>query len=327
MRWLASLTCLFVLASGSGALAFDCSKAATAVEKAICAAPGLKARDDELSALYAKVKAVSTAGERKMLVVAQKQWILEREEACGGSAGAELSSCIADKLDERLKLFKVTPDSGPGTGQQMIPVFAAQIGDARTYTVAFNMARFAEPKSPGEKAFNAAIADSLGKAPVGQRHPGTGDRVLESDSDLTINYASPTFISAAETYWSDDGGAHGNGGTTNINVDLARGKALDIQDMLPEAAAASLAKQCRVQIIEQKKDQADQPYDAAADSFLSDSVIAEHVATLSRWSFTESTATITFDAYAIGAYAEGTYECTFDMKALKALALATAPLP
>jgi uncharacterized protein len=327
MRLFLRLTCAVALTGGGEARAFYCGKAATIVEKAICASTSLKAQDDEMSALYATVKAASTPDERKMLAVAQKQWILEREEACGGSRGEELTSCIEERVKERLRLLRVAPESGPGTGRPMIPVFAAQPGDSRNYQVAFNLARFAQPASAGEKIFNATIAQDLGKAPVGRHHRSTGDHVLESDNDLTINYASPKFISAAEAYWSDDGGAHGNGGTTNINVDLASGKILEISDLLTEGAAASLARQCREQIIEQKKEQADQPYDAAVDSFLSDDVIAEHVATVNRWSFTETTATITFDAYAIGAYAEGTYECNFDMKALKAVALATAPLP
>ena len=56
-------------------------------------------------------------------------------------------------------------------------------------------------------------------------------------------------------------------------------------------------------------------------------MIAEHIATLPRWSFTASEASVSFDAYAIGSYAEGSYDCRFAMTDLKSLALPGAPLP
>jgi len=129
-------------------------------------------------------------------------------------------------------------------------------------------------------------------------------------------------------YWRDEGGAHGNGGVENLNLDMTSGRELTIADMIPEAAAPPLAAQCRDQIIAEKKERSgDEPYDPAADSFLKDEVIAEHIATLSRWSFSASEASVSFDAYTIGPYAEGSYECRFAMKDLKALALPAAPLP
>ena len=56
-------------------------------------------------------------------------------------------------------------------------------------------------------------------------------------------------------------------------------------------------------------------------------LIAEHIATMSRWSLAEDEATVSFDAYAVGPYAEGSYGCTFAMDALKRLAKPGAPLP
>ena len=50
-------------------------------------------------------------------------------------------------------------------------------------------------------------------------------------------------------------------------------------------------------------------------------------ATLSRGSIEASGAEIQFDEYAVGSHAEGSYGCGFPMEDLKAIALATAPLP
>ncbi len=318
------LTTICVLGLSPSAMAFDCGKASTPVEKTICGDPALKAKDDALGGLYAEVKAASTPDERKMLAVAQRAWIAEREDACSNPGDTE---CVAGKTDERIDQFKVVPEDGPGTGSKMIPVFSAQTGDAHRYTVAFNMARFAAPASPGEKAFNAAIAEVLAKAPLARNQDSSGDRVYESDADLTISYASPRFISAANSYWADDGGAHGNGGVENINVDLAHGKVIGVEDVLTEDGAAKLRAACREQIIAEKKERNDSDYKPEEDSFLTDDVIAEHIATFSRWSFSAKDATITFDSYAVGSYAEGSYDCTFPLDAVRAAAKPGAPLP
>jgi uncharacterized protein len=308
----------------SGAQAFDCGKAATPVEKTICANPALKAKDDALGALYAEVKGLSTPAERKMLAVAQKAWIGEREEACASPGDM---ACVADKTDERIALFKVIPQGGPGPGSRLIPVFVAQAGDSHHYTVAFNLARFAVASTPGEKAFNAAIAEVASKAPLGRNAEDSGDRVLESDADLVLTYAAPHLVSAAINAWADDGGAHGNGGVDNINVDLAAGKILEVQDVLTEDGAARLRGDCKAQIIADKTERNDGAYKPEEDSFLSDEAIAEHIATFSRWSFSATEATVTFDSYAIGAYAEGAFDCVFPLAAVRAAARPDAPLP
>ena len=59
MKRLASLAAFGVITlMPQQALAFDCKKASTEVEKAICADPALNKLDDGMSAAYASVKAV-----------------------------------------------------------------------------------------------------------------------------------------------------------------------------------------------------------------------------------------------------------------------------
>jgi hypothetical protein len=153
-------------------------------------------------------------------------------------------------------------------------------------------------------------------------------RVWVMEEAMTLSYASPKLVSVMFTYWYDMGGAHGNGATENFNFSMESGKDYGIEDFFSEDAAGKLMARCKAQIIEEKKARfGEEPYDPQADSFLKDEVIAEHVATMSSWSFTEQQASITFDSYAIGPYAEGSYECTFPIAELKAIALETAPLP
>ena len=66
---------------------------------------------------------------------------------------------------------------------------------------------------------------------------------------------------------------------------------------------------------------------AEEDPNFQESAIAEHLDNFQRWTISADKAVVTFDSYAIGAYAEGPYECTFDMPELKSLAKPDAPLP
>lgn len=319
---------LVVLAvAADEASAFDCAKATTAVELAICADAGLKLLDDRLEAAYAEVRSLSSGAERKMLARAQKRWIGEREAQCPAAA-AGLDACIADMTDTRLALFEGRPDSGPGSGGRLYPVFIVQDGSSTQYELDITMLRFAAPASAGERLFNE-VADQIDRrVKRGNHGEETDGRIYALDEAMAVRYASPRLISVMHSFWSDTGGAHGNGGVSNTTIDMAAGKVLDIGDLFGEDAVAGLAATCREQIVAQKAERlAGEAYDPATDSFLKDEVIAEHVATLSRWSLTEHEASVSFDAYAIGSYAEGSYDCTFPMTQLKALAVPGAPLP
>ena len=80
IRWLCSIS-LFTLLSFSGnhvrAAGFDCAKASTEVEKAICASSELSALDDELSEVYAI--ALRTAPVARDLRSEQRLWLARRD--------------------------------------------------------------------------------------------------------------------------------------------------------------------------------------------------------------------------------------------------------
>lgn len=326
MRTAASICCLLLCAST--AQAFDCNKASTKVEKAIYGDPGLKAKDDAMTAAYGEIRSLSSEAEKKMLARAQKRWIEGRESDCGSDTGAEVASCIGAQIDARLTAFAVKPETEPGLPSRMIPVFVVQAGGKGIYEVDYELLRFAAPKTASEKRFNAAIAKIFASAPLGRQKDHANDDMLDSSSTVTLSYASPLLLSALDTYGGDDGGAHPNGGVDNINIDMVKGSEMAIAGVFPEAAAGKLGKLCREQIIAQKREKMDGgPYDPASDDFLKDAVIAEHIATVRRWTFKQDEASVSFDAYAIGPYTEGSYDCTFPMKDLKALAPPTAPLP
>lgn len=328
MKRLASLFALLLTAGFlSPAHAFNCAKAGTDVEKAICADQGLKSLDDALEDAYAAAKEASNPKQQKMLARSQKRWIQSREYCSQGDG--DLNTCIRDATQGRLNLLTGAPESGPGTGSALTPVFIVQDGSEQVYDLDVSVLRFAHPQSAGEKALNRIADDITSSVKIGPHGEDTGGSTYARQDSLSLTYASQHFLSVLHTFWSDEGGVHGNGGVENFNIDMKSGKVLEIGDVLPEDAASELAARCKAQIIAEKKERlsGDGGYDLATDDFLKDDVIAEHIATLSRWSIGAETTTITFDAYAIGSYAEGSYTCEFPTADIKAMAPDGSPLP
>jgi uncharacterized protein len=323
--WFSAVVAL-LFAGPLEAQAFDCSKASTEVETAICGNAELKTLDDALANAYAQVKSMSSAAEQKMLVRSQKRWITTREGCPQSEAG--LIACVHDETSKRLRLLSGTPESGPGTGNQPMPVFVIQDGSQQAYDLDVQLLRFENPQSRGEKTLNRITNEARDALKLGPHGEDTGGATYAVVQDMTISFASPAFMSVISSYWADTGGAHGNGGVNNYNIDMESGKLMEVSDFFSEDASTRLAAGCKSQIIAEKQQRLEgEAYDPATDDFLKDEVIAEHIATLSRWSFTESKASVSFDAYAIGSYAEGPYECEFPMTDLKNMALDGAPLP
>lgn len=323
-------TSIFIVAAlgflPSEAKAFDCTAATDVIGKGICASPSLLERENAMEALLAEVAGLSTESEKAMLAKVQQSWIAERIDNCGDLDSESLAECLDEGLDDRIAEMKAVPDSGPGASSRVIPVYVTQQGDATHYSLYAQAYRFADPKSEGEKLFNAHVADVLAKLPLAAQPEAPEGEVLESDTSMSIKYASPKLLSAAAFWWHDNA-EDGVGGLQTFNINLETGKDITIADLVSEQSATTMRDTCRARIIEQKKVQIDEFYKPEEDPMLKDEVIAEHIATLSRWMITAEDAAILFDSGVIGDDEEGDYECTFTMAELKKLALPGAPLP
>ena len=86
----ATLVCLLAMAGPTQA--FECSKASTKAEMAICADPAAKAADDDLGKAYSEAISQMSASEKAAAVAAQARWITEREHSCGRRSGAKYTA-------------------------------------------------------------------------------------------------------------------------------------------------------------------------------------------------------------------------------------------
>ena len=85
---------------------FDCSHAASVVEKEICAISEFADLDARISTLYALAQTIVSARDAEALRADQRVWMRERDE-CGNrlrsysSNHADIDACLHDELNRR----------------------------------------------------------------------------------------------------------------------------------------------------------------------------------------------------------------------------------
>jgi uncharacterized protein YecT (DUF1311 family) len=83
--------------SGAVKPSFNCAKAFTKTEKAICASPAIATLDNVMVGLYKKVRGARKGAARNALVAQQKQWLKQRN-ACGSDI-----ACLAQRYGTRIQ--------------------------------------------------------------------------------------------------------------------------------------------------------------------------------------------------------------------------------
>ncbi len=234
---------ILCLLSPLPAAAFDCSRATTDVEKAICASPVAKEADDRMARAYRELKAALPPDQARALLDSQRQWVTSRENRCNWRTDQERTRCVIDETAKRWRILAGLPEAGPGTGAARLqPLVIARQGNAKAYSIDISVVLFAHPGSRGERVFNRAVralyADALLNEEIDFESPGE----LSYNLAVEVTYASPDFISALASGWRYDGGAHGNSWTRAVNVDLKHGRLIGSPMFLPaRLAARSLA--------------------------------------------------------------------------------------
>jgi uncharacterized protein YecT (DUF1311 family) len=327
--WPLTMFAAAMLLTGPAA-AFDCGKASTEVEKAICANPKLKAADDDMTAAYVKLRDGSDANDKDSLRISQLRWI-KRREGCDDDTVENLNACIGDETAKRKAVLTALPVSGNDEGSDLIPWFIQKEGKNGGWDIDLDLVRFAEPYSQGEELFNREAGALAFPSLIENSTLNTStlkvekDRIYAHAVSLSPTYASKSLISALAEGFDDTGGAHGNSWRRAINISLDEGRRLTFGDLFPREATGLIAKRCNDQLVTARKVRTeDKTMDLEEGA---DIVVLAHVKDLERWAFWADHAAIMFDPYEIGSYAEGPYSCELDMTMLRTLANAGAPLP
>jgi len=124
------------LAMGSGEAAspsFDCAKAATATEHAICASDLLSTLDREMADAYRAARAGVGAGAKQQIREEQISWIGQRN-ACGGDAG-----CLEARMRQRIATLRGETPAHASTGN-LTGLYCARGGDDMIFVEDFGNA-------------------------------------------------------------------------------------------------------------------------------------------------------------------------------------------
>ena len=314
MRESLRLTLFALLAVASGAcpaMALDCARATTPIEKAICADPIAAAADDSLSKAYDALAARLAAPDKAALLISQRRWLKSRADTCSADEGGAEATCLSDRTLARGAYLAGEPVSGPGAAQAFTPVLIQHVGKPNQYDLDIQALKFADPKLPGEKLFNAKIDALLKKVPAIEQTEPRRDMVYSYDLDVSASFASPEFVSARVEIYDFSGGAHGNSSASNFAIDLTTGKELRFSDLFEAAAQSKFVAACLDDIKRQKQEKMpDDPF-GVVSAAEQKKTIEESVGDLTRWSLYATKAEISFDPYALGAYVEGSYACDF----------------
>lgn len=308
----------------SSAQAMDCKAAREDVDKAICASPAALAADEAMVAAYKAARERMPAAERESLLVSQRAWIKRRGYACEADKPG-YAQCLLEETDKRRAFLEARPERGPGLDSALQPDIVAKPGKPRDWEIDVELLKFVDPKTPGEKTFNAEVARIIKEIPT-DRSEIERNQTFSHDVWLRVTWLSPRLISARIEGYEFTGGAHGNPSTFGLNIDAKSGRKLSFADAFDKAARERLVGECLAKIVPEKvRRGADEPKGDEL-KLLRDN-IDENLSKLETWNFSAKGATVVFGHYVVGSYAEGAYECDVPLARLKELARKDFPLP
>lgn len=321
-KWLPSfrvLLCLALISAApmivevSPASAFDCSKASTPTEIAICSdKEALSANDAMEAAFFALRSRLSDAG-RQTLIDGQRAWLKSRDGYCEAEA-----VCLARESETRREQLVNTPDG-------MAPFFRWQDGGPAEYRVRISGYEFVDGEAPGALTYRWGLDELIRETPLGQPPEPDFDfpRPFEHDLNIRVEMLTPRLLSVVGYTYDYAGGAHPNSWTKAINIDRVSGEPFNLARTLGRITLGELADDCAGQVARIRMEMYGSDDEAAMARQLEQEYpgeVLKHAANIERWHFTPDTAVIQFDSYAIGPYAVGPFSCEFDMDHIRRVA-------
>ena len=317
----------------ASAASFDCARAGTAFEKAICASTELSQQDDILAQAYATALGGLSGGAVGEVKAAQKDWLGYAQRACSddarpvaGSYSDEQAQCLVDTFRGRIRDLEASRMQG---GFRFYPVdrylvapdtvlgpddFGYKLSDRQYHTVMIDRA------DDMAAAFNAAIGALMAGAEIFE--PGTtriagGDGSADSDATTSVSAVTSHRISlTTDDYWFGHGAAHGNYFITHRHFLTGEKRMLEASDIFAgegwEQKLADIA-------VKKLKDLMG---DDLFDGFEAD--IPAIVADPARWFFADEGLGIQFNIYEVTAYAAGAPVITIPWDELDGLLAAGA---
>lgn len=313
------------------AAAFDCDRAASDVEKTICSDPAAKAADEEMSAAYEALLPVLQGEQAEMLKANQTAWLALREQNCGWQEqAAEKLTCLIEITGHRAAYLQAKPASGPGLGEGagLVPYLFSRPESRTVCSADVAVFRFPDTAAGADVAglngwvseLTAGLESEFGAVEEGDLPEGM---TCEYTASALLTYASPKLIAMHVSMYVFGGGAHGMSTAKSVTLDRSTGEVLAFGDIFPAEALEELTAVCAAGIRAEKTRRFAEAEVENAQALVDEEMgvhafaITEGVSDLSSWLVYEDRAEVYFPPYAVGAYAEGDYQCVLPKAALQ----------
>lgn len=205
---------------------FDCAKAASAIDRAICLDKDVAKADREMGALYAALLARLSGPAKEALQKSQVQWIVNRNRGCARGDDDAITRCLAARYENRIADLKA---SGTGTYPFVEEESIQKKGRVGkiSYAIDISYPRFAGTTADFS-IVNRGFADAAtkGARETTPTADAGADREQEwsAEGGYSLYRPAPDAITVSRSFWAYTGGAHGYGSVTCTLVDLRSGK-------------------------------------------------------------------------------------------------------
>ena len=326
IRFVLALAARLSLAPIDHAASFDCSKAATSFEKAICDNPDLGKQDEVLAQAYATALGGLSTDAAAAVKANQHNWLDYAGRICGddgqpikGEYTADQATCLGGEFTTRIRELEASKMQG---GYRFYPVEKFLIekdpdAEADSYNkvatkhfltvkidrdddlaAAFNAmtenVRVANDEQIGEDSHLFDKSGELAK----------GDASSDIDLTTTVRTVTSTRITVStDNYWYGHGAAHGNYGSTNTHFLIAEKRELEPSDVFKGKGW----QKTFVKLV-MDKTKSDLGDDYQGDD--SRQNLANVITDPSRWDFSEEGIVVHFNPYEVSSYARGSVDVT-----------------
>lgn len=314
LKFILALAALLFVASPAAAASFDCGKAQSSFERAICSDAELSAQDDILAQAYQTALGGLSADAASELKSAQRSWLSYAERVCSDDAQPiasdytdEQRQCLATTFRNRVQDLEASRMQG---GYRFYPVDRYFV-EEDTEAMAGDFVKVADKQFQTVKidreddvatAFNDAI-DTITAANSNFFEPGTttiaaGDVTSDYDISTKVSDVTNERISLeTNEYWYGHGAAHGNYFITNSHFLVDDKRLLEASDIFEGDGWQDTFGQLVLDAIKDK---------LGEDYFVnSDEDVKPIAADPLRWDFSEAGLIVQFNIYEVTAYAMG----------------------
>ena len=292
---------------------FDCAKAKTAAEKAICASPELAAADTAMNKAFAAFAKGIAADQQAALRRDQIGWIKGRDSACSEKQEQAFAQCLLAETEKRRHLLLGEGDNGPAGAPSLLPTYFRE-AKPKLYEIVLAWPQFVPPAAGNSTGanFNKAVREPIfGQNALADYRQNKPNKFNGSSNfyqaSYDIPYLSPKLASVTLQFASYAGGAHPNNWRVGVLWNLADDKAVVPGDFLADPAQAVPAISALCKAVGEREDW----------GLFDDPDFATVVGDVKSWSVDKDGVTIMFDPYSVAPYVSGPHDCRLSYAQLK----------